>query len=75
MIVQETFELNGKSYVNTSSDKLLFIEREDGLRFVSAADEVDTTHTYTETDERLFPDVDLQNMPLELKKKVLAIYK
>ena len=75
MIVQETFELNGKSYVNTSSDKLLFIEREDGLRFVSAADEVDTTHTYTETDERLFSDADLQNMPLELKEKVLAIYK
>ena len=75
MIVQETFELNGKSYVNTSSDKLLFIEREDGLRFVSAADEVDTTHTYTETDERLFSDVDLENMPLELKEKVLAIYK
>lgn len=75
MIVQETFELNGKSYVNTSSDKLLFIEREDGLRFVSAADEVDTTHTYTETDERLFSDVDLQNMPLELRKKVLATYK
>mgnify|MGYP004548625225 FL=1 len=75
MIVQETFELNGKSYVNTSSDKLFFIEREDGLRFVSAADEVGTTHTYTETDERLFSDVDLQNMPLELREKVLAIYK
>lgn len=74
MIVKERFSLGGRDYVNTQSDCYMYIEREDGLRFASAADLADGQHSYTETEERLFSDEELEQIPQDVAAKVRAAY-
>jgi len=51
MIYTETFELNGRSFTRTYSDRF-YIER-DGVEYSEANDPSEFNRTYTETDHEL----------------------
>ena len=55
MIIEEQVEKNGKKFILHYSDENKYILREDGKKFASALDLINTTHTYTETDEVIPP--------------------
>lgn len=51
MIYTETFELNGKQFTHTYSDRF-YIER-DGVEYFDANDPSEFNRTYTETEHKL----------------------
>lgn len=51
MIVTESLNINGRSFVKTYSDAGYMVERE-GARYSEAIDPAEYGRTYTETDEK-----------------------
>lgn len=72
MLVTEKQIIGDKEFTHTYSDKYLFIKREDGQLFGDAMDV--ELHTYTETNERLFSDEDLEHIPAEEAEKIRQAY-
>lgn len=52
MIVTETVDINGTSYLHTYSDAGYMIER-DGVQYGDAIDPIDSGREYTETDVKV----------------------
>lgn len=50
MIVTETYEINGKTFVKTYSNIGMMVER-DGVRYSEANDPAEFSRQYVETDE------------------------
>ena len=55
MLVREEKEINGKMFVYHYSNAKKYILRDDGRKFVTALDLINTTHSYTESGEDLPP--------------------
>ena len=56
MIVTETVEINGTSYLHTYSDAGYMIER-DGVQYGDAIDPINSGREYTETDIKIESEV------------------
>ena len=56
MIVAETVEINGTSYLHTYSDEGYMIER-DGVQYGDAIDPIDSGREYMETDVKIESEV------------------
>ena len=61
MLVREEKEINGKMFVYHYSNAKKYILREDGRKFVTALDLINTTHIYTESNEDIPPKEDPQD--------------
>ncbi len=72
MIITEKQIIGDKEFIHTYSDKYLLIKREDGQLFGDAMDV--EPHTYTETDERIYTDEDLEHIPAEEADKIRQAY-
>lgn len=72
MIVTEKQTIGEKEFTHTYSDKYLFLKREDGKLFGDAMDI--EPHTYTETDERIYTEEILENIPAEEAEKIRQAY-
>ena len=54
MIVKENIEIGSRVFTKQYSDGSFYIER-DGVKYSEAIDPADIPRTYTETDERITP--------------------
>lgn len=53
MLITEEIEIDGRMFKHNYSDDNHYIIREDSIKFADAIDVIDTTHTYTESNEEM----------------------
>ena len=73
MIIQEVMTIGDKRFIKTYSDKYLMIEREGNL-YSSAMDLEGLKRDYVETNQKIFPAEAMEQLPNELREKVLKAY-
>lgn len=63
-------EINGREFYHTYSDKAMMIER-DGVRYAEAYDPISVSREYIETDQPIYTEELLEQMPEEAKNELL----